>query len=192
VALDRAVKAAERDGLPGSIERWRAARDEVHADVCRHGFDGEAGAFVQYYGAGPRLDASLLMIPLVGFLPATDERMIGTVRAIERHLVTDGFVARYTTEPDVDGLPPGEGAFLPCSFWLADNLALQGRRTEARRLFERVLAVRNDVGLLSEEYDPRDGRMLGNFPQALSHMALVNTAANLTSPTGPAEDRKRS
>jgi len=191
VALDRAVKAVERYTLPGPVDVWRRARDEVRADVCRQGFDAEAGTFVQYYGSR-LLDASLLMIPLVGFLPATDERMIGTVRAIERHLATDGFVARYATVPEVDGLPPGEGAFLPCSFWLADNLALQGRRAEARRVFERALAAGNDVGLLAEEYDPRAGRLLGNFPQAMSHMAVVNTAANLTSHTGPAEDRKRS
>jgi GH15 family glucan-1,4-alpha-glucosidase len=129
------------------------------------------------------------MIPLVGFLPATDPRMLGTVRAIHEHLVTDGFVNRYQAQPDVDGLPPGEGAFLPCTFWLADNLALQGRATEARELFERLLALCNDVGLLSEEYDPATQRLLGNFPQAFTHMGLINTARNLTRRGGPAEHR---
>jgi GH15 family glucan-1,4-alpha-glucosidase len=188
VALDRAVKGVERFGLDGPVTRWRAVRDAIHADVCRHGYDAETGAFVQFYGS-KHLDASLLMIPLVGFLPCEDERVRGTVRAIERHLARDGFVARYHTDPAVDGLPPGEGAFLPCSFWLADNLALLGRRAEARALFERLLAIRNDVGLLSEEYDPDAGRLLGNFPQSFSHVGLVNTARNLTEGGGPAEHR---
>ncbi len=189
VALDRAVKAVERFGLEGPVDRWRTARDQIHADVCAKGYDPEIGAFVQFYG-GRLLDASLLMIPLVGFLSPDDPRMRGTVKAIEERLTTDGFVTRYPTVPEVDGLPPGEGAFLPCSFWLADNLALQGRHDEARALFERLLAVRNDVGLLAEEYEPRTRRMLGNFPQAMSHMALINTAANLTKARGPAKDRK--
>ncbi|HET9740250.1 MAG TPA: glycoside hydrolase family 15 protein, partial [Solirubrobacteraceae bacterium] len=191
VALDRAVKAVERFGLEGPVDRWRTARNQIHADVCAKGYDPEIGAFVQFYG-GRLLDASLLMIPLVGFLSFDDPRMRGTVKAIEERLTTDGFVARYPTVPEVDGLPPGEGAFLPCSFWLADNLALQGRHDEARTLFERLLAVRNDVGLLAEEYEPRTRRMLGNFPQAMSHMALINTAANLTKARGPAQDRKES
>ena len=191
VALDRAVKAVERFGLEGPVDRWRTARDQIHADVCAKGYDPEIGAFVQFYG-GRLLDASLLMIPLVGFLSADDPRMRGTVKAIEERLTTDGFVARYATVPEVDGLPPGEGAFLPCSFWLADNLALQGRHDEARALFERLLAVRNDVGLLAEEYEPRTRRLLGNFPQAMSHMALINAAANLTKARGPAQDRKES
>jgi GH15 family glucan-1,4-alpha-glucosidase len=191
VALDRAVKAVERFGLEGPVERWRTARTQMHADVCAKGYDPEIGAFVQFYG-GRLLDASLLMIPLVGFLSADDPRMRGTVKAIEERLTTDGFVARYPTVPEVDGLPPGEGAFLPCSFWLADNLALQGRPDEARALFERLLAVRNDVGLLAEEYEPRTRRLLGNYPQAMSHMALINTAANLTKSRGPAKDRKES
>ncbi len=191
VALDRAVKAVERFGLEGPVDRWRTARNQIHADVCAKGYDPEIGAFVQFYG-GRLLDASLLMIPLVGFLSADDPRMRGTVKAIEERLTTDGFVARYPTVPEVDGLPPGEGAFLPCSFWLADNLALQGRHDAARALFERLLAVRNDVGLLAEEYEPRTRRMLGNFPQAMSHMALINTAANLTKARGPAQDRKES
>jgi GH15 family glucan-1,4-alpha-glucosidase len=188
VAVDRAVKAVERFGLEGPVDRWRRLRDVIHEDVCRQGYDADLGAFVQSYGS-KLLDASLLMIPLVGFLPATDPRMLGTVRAIQQHLVADGFVARYQTLPHVDGLPPGEGAFLPCTFWLADNLVLQGRVSEARELFERLLSLRNDVGLLSEEYDPVSRRLLGNFPQAFSHMGLINTAWNLTRHGGPAEHR---
>jgi GH15 family glucan-1,4-alpha-glucosidase len=188
VAVDRAVKAVERFGLEGPVDRWRRLRSVIHDDVC-HGYDPDLGAFVQYYGS-KLLDASLLMIPLVGFLPATDPRMLGTVRAIEQHLVSDGLVARYHTLPDVDGLPPGEGAFLPCTFWLADNLALQDRSAEARKIFERLLAIRNDVGLLSEEYEPVSRRLLGNFPQAFSHVGLINTALNLTRHGGPAEHRQ--
>jgi GH15 family glucan-1,4-alpha-glucosidase len=172
------------------VERWRQVRAAIHTDVCRQGYDAGLEAFVQSYGS-KLLDASLLMIPLVGFLPATDPRMLGTVRAIRRHLVTDGLVARYQTQPDVDGLPPGEGAFLACTFWLADNLALQGQVAEAQELFERLLALRNDVGLLSEEYDPAARRLLGNFPQAMSHMSLINTARNLSRQGGPAEHRAR-
>ena len=188
VALDRAIKAVERFGLAGPVDRWRAVRGAIHTDVCRRAFDAGLNAFVQYYGSR-RLDASLLMIPLVGFLPATDPRVQGTVRAIQKHLMTDGFVVRYAEAPDVDGLPPGEGAFLPCTFWLADNLALAGHREEAIEVFERLLAVRNDVGLLSEEYDPVARRLLGNFPQAFSHLSLINTARNLSQPGGPAEHR---
>jgi GH15 family glucan-1,4-alpha-glucosidase len=191
VALDRAVKAVERFGLEGPVERWRAVRAAIHNDVCRNGFDRELGAFVQYYGS-KLLDASLLMIPLVGFLPATDPRMLGTVAAIQKHLTSDGLVARYQTTPELDGLPPGEGAFLPCTFWLADNLTLQGKHVEARAIFERLLDVRNDVGLLSEEYDPGARRLLGNFPQAFSHVGLINTARNLSRRGGPAEHRKES
>jgi GH15 family glucan-1,4-alpha-glucosidase len=190
VAVDRAVKAVERFGLDGPVERWRQVRAAIHTDVCRQGYDAGLEAFVQSYGS-KLLDASLLMIPLVGFLPATDPRMLGTVRAIRRHLITDGLVARYQTQPDVDGLPPGEGAFLACTFWLADNLALQGQVAEAQELFERLLALRNDVGLLSEEYDPAARRLLGNFPQAMSHMSLINTARNLSRQGGPAEHRAR-
>ncbi len=191
VAFDRAVKAVEQYGLDGPVDRWRALRDSVHEQVCRDGFDAEVGAFVQSYGS-KRLDASLLMMPLVGFLPADDPRVLGTVAAIERGLMSDGFVARYAPEPGVDGLPPGEGAFLPCTFWLADNYALQGRHAEARRVFEGLLAIRNDVGLLAEEYDPVAGRLVGNFPQAFSHIGLVNTAYNLASGVeGPAQDRPR-
>lgn len=189
VAVDRAVKAVERFGLEGPADQWRLLRQAIHDDVCRNGYDPGLGAFVQYYGSR-LLDASLLMIPLVGFLPATDLRMLGTVRAIQEHLVSDGFVARYQTVPEVDGLPPGEGAFLPCTFWLADNLALQGRRPEARELFARLLTLRNDVGLLSEEYEPVSRRLLGNFPQAFTHMGLINTARNLARGGGPAEHRQ--
>ena len=181
VAFDRAVRIVEEDGVDGSVDRWRALRDEVHAEVCREGFDPELGAFTQSYGS-PRLDASLLMIPLVGFLPADDPRVVGTVAAIERELLQDGFVQRYRADPEnveVDGLPPGEGTFLPCSFWLVQVLALQGRLAEAEDLFERLLALRNDVGLLSEEYDTGAGRLVGNFPQAFTHLALVDAAITL-------------
>jgi len=189
VAADRAVKAVERHGLDGPAEQWRAMRSAIHADVCRHGFDSTRNAFVQYYGS-TELDASLLMIPLVGFLPIHDPRVVGTLEAIQRELVIDNLVTRYAERvAGVDGLPPGEGAFLPCSFWLVDNLAMMGRHPEARALFERLLGICNDVGLLSEEFDPRLGRQLGNFPQAFSHVALVNSAANLSAPTGPAHHR---
>ena len=192
VAFDRAVKILERLGEKiggeGAIERLRRIRDDVHDDVCRHGFDAELGSFVQAYGS-KSLDASLLLLPLVGFLPARDPRMVGTVKAIERRLLVDGFVMRYDTGETADGLPPGEGAFLACSFWLADNLVLQGRIEEAREMFERLLSLRNDVGLLAEEFDPRLGRQVGNFPQAFSHVALVNTAFNLTRAQGPAAQR---
>lgn len=191
VALDRAVKAVERFGLAGPADRWRGLRDEIHAEVCRDGYDAERKTFTQYYGSS-ELDASLLMIPLVGFLPPSDRRVAGTVEAVQRELLRDGFVRRYSTSTDLDGLPAGEAAFLTCTFWLADNLALLGRRQEARRLFERVLSLRNDLGLLSEEYDPAARRLVGNFPQALSHVGLINTAYNLTTTRGPAEHRRRS
>ena len=190
VAFDRAVKAVEHSGLEGPVERWRALREEVHREVCERGFDPDRGAFVQFYGAD-QLDASLLMLPLVGFLPAGDPRVRGTVEAIERDLCHDGFVLRYPTGgPDpVDGLPPGEGAFLPCTFWLVDNLVLQGRRREAEELYERLVGVCNDVGLLAEEYDPRHRRLVGNFPQAFSHVGLINSAFKLRRRAGPAEER---
>jgi len=192
VAVDRAVKAIERYGLEGPVDRWRAIRDAIHADVCRHGFSTDRNAFVQYYGAD-NLDASILMMTLVGFLPATDPRIVGTVEAIQRDLMEDGLVRRYATnKPSVDGLPPGEGAFLPCTFWLADNLAMMGRYEEAREVFERLLGLCNDVGLLSEEYDPRAKRQLGNFPQAFSHVFLINTAHNLSRAEGPAHERAKS
>jgi GH15 family glucan-1,4-alpha-glucosidase len=193
VAFDRAVKSAQQFQLDAPLDRWRSMRGRLHREICREAFDKELGAFVQSYGS-KHLDASLLLIPLVGFLPAEDPRVRGTVEAIEQRLTSDGFVYRYDTEMTDDGLPPGEGAFLACSFWLADNLALLGRHDDARLLFERLLAVRNDVGLLAEEYDPRARRQLGNFPQAFSHVALIDTALNLSrtpTPTGgrPAEQR---
>jgi GH15 family glucan-1,4-alpha-glucosidase len=192
VAFDRAVKNCERFGLEGPVDRYRATRDAIHAEVCGRGFNPRKNSFVQSYD-GEALDASLLMIPLVGFLPVGDPRVHGTVEAIQRELMRDGFVLRYPTTEAVDGLPPGEGAFLACTFWLADNLALMGRRDEAREIFERLLSLRNDVGLLSEEYDPKAGRLVGNFPQAFSHVGLVNTAHNLTQEAaGPAEQRRKS
>ena len=189
VAFDRMVGMLEQRGNTGrALPRWRQVRDRIHEDVCGKAFDRDLGSFVQAYGS-KALDASLLLLPLVGFLPPSDPRIVGTVRAIEERLMADGFVCRYDTGAGADGLPPGEGAFLACSFWLADNFILQGRIAEARELFERLLALRNDVGLLAEEYDPRLGRQLGNFPQAFSHVALVNTAFNLTRSEGPAEQR---
>jgi GH15 family glucan-1,4-alpha-glucosidase len=190
VAVDRAVKAVETFHLSGDVEKWRALREKIHDDVCRNGFDSKLNSFVQHYGSAAA-DASLLLMPLVGFLPATDPRILGTVDYIRRQLTHDGFVKRYEDHPDPGGQPSREGAFLICTFWLADNLALQGRESEARELFERLLALRNDVGLLSEEYDPVDRRMLGNFPQAFSHVGLINTARNLTRGGGPAEDRSK-
>jgi GH15 family glucan-1,4-alpha-glucosidase len=190
VAVDRAVKAVEHFGLAGPVDKWRQLRAEIHQQVCTQGFDPQLNAFVQYYGSTDP-DASLLMLPLVGFLPADDPRMVGTVEYIQKHLSRDGFIDRYRTREAVDGLPPGEGAFLLCTFWLADNLALQGRYAEARDIFERLLDLRNDVGLLSEEYDATHKRLLGNFPQAFSHVGLINTAYNLAKVHGPAEDRPK-
>ena len=187
VALDRTVRDAERFKLQAPMERWRQVRDQMHAMICEHGFDSSRNTFTQSFG-GNELDASLLMIPIVGFLPPDDPRVLGTVAAIERELMVDGLVLRYRTTSDVDGLPPGEGVFLPCSFWLADNYALQNRDAEARALFERLLSLRNDVGLLSEEYDPQAKRQVGNFPQAFSHLALIGTALNLHD-IGPAQRR---
>jgi GH15 family glucan-1,4-alpha-glucosidase len=190
VAFDRAVKDAERFQLEGPVERWRMLRDAIHAQICESAFDSTIGAFVQDYGSH-ELDASLLMMPHVGFLPPNDPRVQGTVAAIERHLITDGLVARYSPESALDSLPPGEGAFLPCTFWLADAYALMGRQAEARRFFEQLLALRNDVGLLSEEYDTAARRLVGNFPQAFTHVGLVNTAHNLSLGGGPAEHRRQ-
>jgi GH15 family glucan-1,4-alpha-glucosidase len=177
VAFDRAVRMHEEFGRRGPIERWRALRDEIHAEVLARAWNDEQQAFTQSFGSD-ELDASVLLMPLVGFLPATDERLVSTVEAIRRELTVDGLVLRYRPQEDgdVDGLPVGEGVFLPCSFWLAQVLALQGKLDEGRELFERLLDLRNDVGLLSEEYDPVAGRQLGNFPQAFTHLALVNTA----------------
>jgi len=185
VGFDRMIRTAERSGLPAPLDRWRAARDAVHREVCEHGYDADRQTFTQFYGS-KGLDASLLLIPRVGFLPADDPRVRGTIDAVRHELCEDGFVLRYRTDADphsasgtVDGLPGSEGAFLACSFWLADALALTGRRDEARELFERLLDLRNDVGLLSEEWDPQARRQLGNTPQAFSHVGLVNTALAL-------------
>lgn len=178
VAFDRAIRTSEDWGREGPVDRWRAIRDEIHADVCANGFNPGLGSFVQYYGS-TRLDASLLLIPLVGFLPADDERVVGTIELIGRRLSRDGLITRYDADEEnvgVDGLPPGEGVFLPCSFWYAADLALVGRKDEARALYKRLLGLRNDLGLISEEYDPETGRMLGNFPQAFTHLALVACA----------------
>ncbi|MER3445791.1 MAG: hypothetical protein C4291_02650 [Candidatus Dadabacteria bacterium] len=216
VAVDRAVKSVEKFGLSGPIDKWRRLRKEIHDQVCREGFDPELNSFVQYYGS-KRLDASLLMLPLVGFLPPKDLRIQGTVKAIQKRLMQDGFVRRYSSDPEIDGLPSGEGVFLICTFWLADNLALQGRYKEAApedpgrepgrggqdddegRLgdprgleggFERLMDLRNDVGLLSEEYDTKGRRLIGNFPQAFSHVGLINTVLNLTKAAGPVKHRQ--
>ena len=178
VAFDRAIKSAEAFGFEGPVEKWKALRHEIHEDVCANAYNAKCGAFVQHYGADT-LDAAVLMMPLVGFLPATDPRMSGTVAAIERDLMADGFVLRYDTRSGTDGLPPGEGVFLACSFWLADCLLMLGRVDDARRLFQRLAGLCNDVGLLAEQYDPIVQRLAGNFPQAFSHIALVNTAHNL-------------
>jgi GH15 family glucan-1,4-alpha-glucosidase len=178
VAFDRAVRTVEKQGLEGPVERWRALRDEIHGEVCRRGYDPELASFTQSYGS-KSLDASLLLIPLVGFLPASDERVQGTVDAIQRTLIRNGLVMRYLSDEGVDGLPRGEGVFLPCSFWLVDCLELMGRHDEGHALFERLVAVANDLGLFAEEYDPVAGRLLGNFPQAFTHLTLVNSAFNL-------------
>lgn len=188
VAFDRGIRAIERHKLDGPLDTWRKIRETIHEDVCRHGFDPSLGSFVQSYGS-KELDASLLLLPTVGFLPCSDLRVRGTIEAVERHLVVDGFVLRYDTERSDDGLPPGEGAFLACSFWLADAYLLLGRVDDSRRLFERLLSLCNDLGLLAEEYEPRQRRLVGNFPQAFSHIALVNTAHNLSRATKPAQQR---
>ncbi|MCK1478821.1 GH15 family glucan-1,4-alpha-glucosidase [Bradyrhizobium sp. LB8.2] len=188
VAFDRAIKSAKEFGMEGPVDDWTAVRDAIHADVCRRGYDEDRKSFVQVYGE-PQLDASLLLIPAVGFLPPDDPRVISTVGAVERDLVVDGFVRRYDTGATKDGLPPGEGMFLACSFWLADAYQLIGRAADAKALFERLLSLRNDVGLLSEEYDVSKRRLVGNFPQAFSHIALVNTAHNLTHRDKPSETR---
>jgi len=188
VAFDRAIKSAEQFGLEGPLDRWHEVAAAIHADVCRRGFDRELGSFVLNYES-KQLDASLLLLPCVGFLPADDPRIGGTVKAIEQRLLKDGFVMRYDTAATDDGLPPGEGAFLACSFWLVDAYILQHRFADARALFDRLLALRNDVGLLSEEYDPRSGRLVGNFPQAFTHVALIDSAFNLTRFEKPVEQR---
>jgi GH15 family glucan-1,4-alpha-glucosidase len=188
VAFDRAIKYAERSGRNGVLNRWRNLRAAIHNDVCEKGFNREINSFTQAYGL-KQLDASLLLMPLVGFLPPADPRVRGTVEAIERQLMCDGLVQRYKTTETRNGLPAGEGTFLACSFWMVSALNLLGRRNDAHRLFERLLALRNDVGLLSEEYDTKTQRMVGNFPQALSHIALVNAAFEFAHSSSPAEQR---
>ena len=190
VAFDRAVKSAELFGLDGPVDRWRAVQQQIHAEVCERAFDRERGCFVQAYDS-TLLDASLLLLPTTGFLPASDPRIKATIEAVERELLCDGFVMRYDTGEADDGLPEGEGVFLACSFWLADAYVLLGRIDEARAMFERLLSLRNDLGLLSEEYDTRLHRQVGNFPQAFSHVALVNTAHNLSHATKPVHQRSR-
>jgi GH15 family glucan-1,4-alpha-glucosidase len=188
VAFDRAIKSAEMYKLPGPLAHWRRVRDEIHSDVCTRGFDPEMNSFVRAYGS-KELDASLLLLPAIGFLPPDDPRIVGTVAAIERDLVTDGLVRRYDTAISEDGLKGGEGMFIACSFWLADAYLMLGRRKDAEALFDKLLALRNDVGLLSEEYAPASQRLVGNFPQAFSHLALVNCASNLAHGEKPAEQR---
>ncbi|HEX5515879.1 MAG TPA: glycoside hydrolase family 15 protein [Gammaproteobacteria bacterium] len=187
-AFDRAVKAVEGYGLSGPVEHWRAVRATIHADVCRNGWNADKNSFVQYYG-GTAVDASLLLMAQVGFLPPDDPRFVGTVAAIERELVVDGLVLRYRTDQTTDGLPDGEGVFLACSYWLADAYVLMKRHDDAIALFEHLLQIRNELGLLAEEYDPRNRRLLGNFPQAFSHIALINTANNIATAYGPAKHR---
>jgi len=191
VAFDRAVKSAQRFKLEGRIAKWCALRDEIHADICANGFDPELGSFVQSYGS-KALDASLLLLPQVGFLPIDDPRVQGTITAIERDLMRDGLLLRYSTSEADDGLPDSEGAFLACSFWLADAMVMQGRLDDAAELFNRLLGLRNDLGLLAEEYDPVRKRLVGNFPQGFSHIGLVNTAYNLLDARGPALQRAHS
>ncbi len=188
VAFDRAVRGVETHGMNGPVEQWRALRDKISAEVCSQGFDAARNTFRAAYGSD-QLDASLLLLAQTGFVKCDDPRYIGTVEAIERELMADGFVRRYHTHQVDDGLPPGEGAFLACSFWLADAYISIGRRADAEKLFKRLLAVRNDLGLLAEEYEPKAGRLQGNFPQAFSHVALINTAFNLTRSEKPQEQR---
>ncbi len=190
VAFDRTIRHAEEFSLKGPVEHWKELRSRIYESICRDGFNEAKGAFVQFYGSD-ELDASLLLMPMVGFLPADDPRMKATIEAIGRELAVDGLIQRYrTTHKGVDGLPAGEGLFLACSFWYVDCLALLGRRDEARALFQRLLSIRNDVGLLAEEYDPEARRQLGNFPQAFSHLALINAALNLDNHHGPGARRR--
>jgi GH15 family glucan-1,4-alpha-glucosidase len=190
VAFDRAIRSADSFKLPGPVDHWRTIRDHIHNDVCERGFDNEVVSFVRSYGS-KELDASLLLLPALGFLPPEDPRIRATVEAIDRELVVDGLVLRYDTQKSEDGLPAGDGFFLACSFWLVDAYLMLGRRDEAVTLFERLLTLRNDVGLLSEEYEPRSKRLVGNFPQAFSHLALVNSASNLAHYRKPAEQRSQ-
>jgi GH15 family glucan-1,4-alpha-glucosidase len=188
LAFDRAIRSAENFKLAGPISEWREIRDRIHADVCARGFDASLGTFVRAYGS-KELDASLLLLPAIGFLPPNDPRIVATIAAIERRLMVRGLVLRYDSATASDGLPAGEGVFLACSFWLADAYLMLGRRDDALHLFNRLLSLRNDVGLLSEQYEPRTARLVGNFPQAFSHLALVNTASNLAHFKKPAEQR---
>jgi GH15 family glucan-1,4-alpha-glucosidase len=190
VGVDRAIKSGEQMGLDGPVKRWKRLRRQLHDEICARGYSTDLGSFVQSYGS-EAMDASLLMIPLVGFLPPEDPRVQGTVAAVERQLLHDGFVRRYNTSSVKDGLPPGEGAFLPCTFWLVDNWLLQGRRKEAEELFQRLVGLCNDIGLLSEEYDPHSDRLLGNFPQAFTHVGLVNSAFNLAGKESHATRRQK-
>lgn len=190
VAFDRAVRSAEKEKLPGPIEKWRSLAKKIHREICEKAYDPDLKSFTQSYGSR-ELDASLLLLALVGFLPPSDPRIQGTVRAIESSLMEDGLLRRYETELTDDGLPGSEGAFFACSFWLVDVYVLLGRQEIARRLFERLLSLRNDVGLLSEEYDLATGRMLGNFPQALSHIGLINSAHSLMRRRTPVYQRSR-
>jgi GH15 family glucan-1,4-alpha-glucosidase len=190
VAFDRAIQDAERFHLAAPLEQWRTERERIHQQVCERGYDAERQSFMQAYGSS-QLDASLLLISSLGFLPAHDARVQGTLRAIEANLLRDGFVMRYDTATTEDGLPPGEGVFLACSFWLADAYALCGRMAEARSLFERLLGVANDLGLFAEEYDTHEQRLVGNFPQAFSHLSLISTAFNLAAAQKPAEQRSQ-
>ena len=186
LAFDRAVRSAEKFAVPGPVDEWRRIRTQIRDQVLELGFDVKLNSFVQSYGSKDP-DASLLMLPLVGFIDARDPRMVGTVKYHCETLMHEGLLHRYITQPHIDGLPPGEGTFLLCTFWLADNLALQGRREEAEEVFERLLSLRNDVGLLSEEYAPSPKRFLGNFPQAFSHVGLINTAVNLEKNSSPVD-----
>jgi GH15 family glucan-1,4-alpha-glucosidase len=190
VAFDRAVRLAEQYELDAPLDRWKQVRDEIHAEVCERGYDDRRRTFTQYYGS-KELDASVLNIPLVGFLPGSDERVGGTIDAVTCELGRDGFVSRYSTAETDDGLPGDEGQFLACSFWLVSAMALNGRVDEARALFERLLALRNDVGLLSEEYDSKARRLVGNFPQAFTHVSLVNCARSVANGHGNAPARLR-
>ena len=190
LALDRSIVDAERFNLPAPIARWKALRTVIHADVCEKGFSAARNSFKQSYESDA-LDASLLLLPVIGFLPVSDSRIAGTIAAIEHELVQDGFMLRYRTEAGVDGLPGDEGAFLACSFWLVDAFMMQGRVAEAKSLFERLLALANDVGLLAEEYDPRARRQVGNFPQAFSHLALISSAARFREATRQQDTRPR-
>ena len=179
VALDRMITMAEAQGSRAPLDRWRSTRDQIHRDVCEQAYDADRNAFMQAYGS-TKLDAATLLIPQVGFLPASDPRVVATIEAVQRELTVDGLVLRYRTESEIDGLPGDEGAFIACSFWLATDLSMIGRDREARELFERLLSLRNDLGLLAEEYDPRLQRQVGNLPQAFSHVPLVNTAVQLS------------